>query len=273
MKQAIRVVLSLLPLLVLGISCDRADATPTQCRQIRQVRRLAIQQGLDDENLATLEAQYCDTAQPSAVETIPPPTATQECLDLTIMTRLARLSEGNNNLVRLVESQQQFACGLADTWGRAIIEYPNGQRAKIGDNWQYPNGQTAKFGAIWKYPNGQTAKIASRWYYPNGEIAKFGTRWSYPTGQSVNFENLVTWACSIINRDECASRLLALRNTNDFWSEMATLELAWQAYSQSIVGAALATQISFSPITTQQNPPLYYPLLTSGLNLRALNGF
>ncbi|MEQ9670721.1 hypothetical protein [Coleofasciculus sp. G2-EDA-02] len=255
MKLAIRVVLLLSSLLALGTRGDRADATPTQCSQIRQVRRLAIQQGLDDANLATLEAQYCNTAQPSAVEVIPPPTATQECLDLTIMTRLARMSQGNSNLVRLVETQQQFACGLANTWGRAIIEYPNGQRAKIGDNWNYPNGQTAKFGAIWKYPNGQTAKVASRWYYPNGEIAKFGTRWSYPTGESANFENLVTWACSVISRDECASRLLALRNTNDFWSEMATLELAWQAYSKSIVGAGLGTKVSYSEINEPQNPP------------------
>ncbi|MBE9125163.1 MULTISPECIES: hypothetical protein [unclassified Coleofasciculus] len=230
MKPAIRVLLSLVPLLLLCFA-DRASANSEQCRQIREVRRLAMGERLEDENLATLENRYCATAQPSTAVAAPLSTAPPDCVDLTVMTRLAQIAEARSDLVRLVESQQQLACGVAEQWGRSVLNYPNGQTAKFRSNWNYPNGQAARFGSVWTYPNGQTAKVALRWNYPNGQTAKSGSTWYYPNGKPAGFENLVSWACSILGRDECATRLLALRNTDDVWSELATLELAWQAYT------------------------------------------
>ena len=231
MKLAIPVLISLLPLLVLGFTSNHALANPDTCQQIRQVRRLAMREGLDQDNLATLEERYCVTAEPPNQITLPSPTASQDCIDLTVITRLARMTEGESNLVSLVESQQLLACGLAEQWGRSSLNYANGQTAKFGSNWHYPNGKTAKFGSTWHYPNGKTAKFGSTWNYPNGQTAKFGTNWNSPNGNFTSFEDLLSWACSILRREECAARLLAVRNTDDFWSELAMVELSWQAYS------------------------------------------
>ena len=235
MKRAIRVLIVVFPLVVFGFTTDTtsANSDTDTCQQIRQVRRLAIREGLDDDNLATLEYQYCATAQPPASITVPSPTATQDCVDLTIMSRLARMTEGNSNLVSLVESQQLLACGFSEQWGRSSFDYPNGQMAKFGSNWNYPNGRTAKFGSTWNYPNGQMAKFGTNWTYPNGQTAKFGSTWNYPNGTSTTFESLLSWACSILGREGCAARLLEVRNTNDVWSELAMVELSWNAYTIS----------------------------------------
>ena len=231
MKRAIPVLIVVFPLLVLGFTTDTTSANSDTCQQIRQVRRLAIRENLDDDNLATLEYQYCATAQPPNSITQPSPTATQDCVDLTVMTRLARIAEGNSNLVSLVESQQLLACGFSEQWGRSSFNYPNGQTAKFGSIWNYPNGQTAKFGSNWNYPNGKTAQFGSTWNYPNGQTAKFASIWNYPNGTSTSFESLLSWACSILGREGCATRLLEVRNTNDFWSELAMVELSWNAYT------------------------------------------
>jgi hypothetical protein len=228
MKPVIRLVISMLfPLLLLGaksdmvvsqeLIADRRSNITEICRQIREVRRLAIAERLDNRDLATLEERYCATAQPPTNNILPPANATQDCIDLTIMMRLARIGEGDSNLISLVDSQQLIACQFSSEGDKLSRSYPNGQTAKFGSTWSYPNGQTAKFGSTWSYPNGQTAKFASNWHYPNGNFA--------------DFESLLAWACSILGRNKCADRLLEVQNTNDFWSELTMIELAWQAYT------------------------------------------
>ncbi len=241
MKPVIRLVISILfPLLLLGaksdivvsqeLIADRGSNITDICRKIREVRRLAIGERLDNRDLATLEERYCATAQPPTNNIVPSPNATQDCIDLTIMMRLARIGGGDSNLINLVDSQQLIACQFTTKSDKSSISYPNGQTAKFGSTWNYPNGQTAKFGSTWNYPNGQTAKFGSTWNYPNGQTAKFGSTWNYPNGNFGDFESLLAWACSILGRNECADRLLDVRNTNDFWSELAMIELSWQAY-------------------------------------------
>jgi hypothetical protein len=150
------------------------------------------------------------------------------------MTRLIRMAETNVDHIRLVESRQIVSCGLLEQSTNTSSDYyPNGQQAKWGSDWYYPNGQQAKWGSNWYYPNGQQAKWGSNWYYPNGQQAKWGSNWYYPNGSSASADSLLSLGCSIIRRNECAARLSEVRKSQDFWRNLAIIDLAWVAHKAS----------------------------------------
>ena len=232
-KLVIRVFMSTLPLMVLNFTGDRAQANSETCEQIRTVRRLAIKEDLNDENLAQLEYRYCSNIdnintrnnrgnrgnRNKSSNILPPDNASEDCINLTVMMRLSRIAETNQEHLRLVESRQIVACELS-----------NQSTNSSSENW--PNGQYAKFGSSWYYPNGQYAKFGSSWYYPNGQYTKFGSSWYYPNGQSTSIDGLLSQACNNISRHECKEILSGIRNNkNQFWRDLSIIELSWKSYN------------------------------------------
>jgi len=217
--------------IALGLSSgtgDRAWAYDTgRCQQVRAVRLLAIQAGLDGGNLAALEALYCQRTQPSRSNRYPE--TSSECEALTVMAQLARLEAGQSDLARATLAQQQVACNVTANRFDRQLRYPNGQTVRFGSSWYYPNGQSAQFGSSWNYPSGAPAKFGDRWNYPNGAIARFGSSWRAPSGQQVSEQQLLTWACSFVPASECNQRLLEIRSRSGDGRDVAILELAWRA--------------------------------------------
>ncbi|NJL03110.1 MAG: hypothetical protein HC910_22015 [Spirulinaceae cyanobacterium SM2_1_0] len=214
-----------------GGTGDRAWANynVSRCQQVREVRALALQAGLDGANLAALEVLYCQRSQPSRRSIRHQ--VSRDCQTLTAIAQLARIEQGTSALTRAVVGQQQVACNLGENSRLdRRLSYPNGQAVRFGDNWQYPNGQQAFFGATWNYPSGTRARFGSSWQYPNGSTARFGSNWRYPDGTLTSEQQLLTWACAIVPADECNQRLSEIRTRSGDTRDLAILELAWRAY-------------------------------------------
>ena len=248
MKYLIKVLISLVPLFITSLVTNEVSANSDKCQQVRAVRRLAIRENLDDESLATLEYRYCaNVGLPSSVIQ-PSPDASPDCIDLTVMTLLAQMSEGNSNLVRMVKAQREVACRASQQQSRSSFDWSNGQSAKFGSSWYYPNGEDAKFGSSWYYPNGEKAKFGSSWYYPNGEDAKFASSWYYPNGEKAKFasswyypngerastaNSLFAWACDLVGRRECENIRFEDDSSNNLVHDLTIIELFWQVYQFS----------------------------------------
>lgn len=237
MKLATKIGISVLPLLFISLTSDpygnRAHAATDQCDRIREVRRLAIRENLDNENLATLENRYCSGRGQISSITLPPRTATQDCIDLMAMMQLAAVSEGRNQLVTTIENQQRVSCATSKPENRASFNWSNGQTAKSKDTWYYPNGQAAKLGNSRYYPNGKTAKLGETWYYPNGQTAKLGETWYYPNGNSSDVDGLVSRTCSILGENECRQKWAEVQTSNYFWQDLTLIDLSWNAYNNN----------------------------------------
>lgn len=220
MKYLIKVLISLVPLFITSLVTNEVSANSDKCQQVRAVRRLAIRENLDDESLATLEYRYCaNVGLPSSVIQ-PSPDASPDCIDLTVMTLLAQMSEGNSNLVRMVKAQREVACRASQQQSRSSFDWSNGQSAKFGSSWYYPNGEDAKFASSWYYPNGEKAKFASSWYYPNGERASTAN-------------SLFAWACDLVGRRECENIRFEDDSSNNLVHDLTIIELFWQVYQFS----------------------------------------
>ncbi len=220
--------IALLATLVTG---DRAAARDEayRCQQVREVRALALQTGLDGQNLATLENLYCQRSRPSHPSRRPE--TSRDCQILTMMAQLARIEAGQDATTRAVLGQQQAACNLASgSMLSPLLRYPNGQVVRFGSTWHYPNGQRAQFGSIWNYPSGTQAKFGSTWNYPNGATARFGDRWRYPNGSLVSEQQAVSWACALVPAAECNQRLQEARRRSGDSRDLVILELIWRAY-------------------------------------------
>jgi len=216
MKPAIRVLVSVIPLLVIGFATNSASANT-------------------DIQSSSLLA--------------PPSEANEDCVDLTLMAGLARIAEASPSLIKIVEGQQLADCQVfeeeiqvseeqtqvSEEKTKSLVRWSNGESAKIGRIWYYPNGLTAKYwsGSVWHYPNGETARSKSDWYYPNGQTAKYGSGWHYPDGNCSSEEDLRSWACSILGEEHCEAVLSQVEDADDLWQEMAIMELSWHAYVKS----------------------------------------
>ncbi|MGG6294052.1 hypothetical protein ACQ4M4_06475 [Leptolyngbya sp. AN02str] len=154
---------------------------------------------------------------------------TSDCTTLTVMARLAYMSDPFGRLSDEVSSRQLAVCqGFGDS--RGIPQWSNGQVARLGSSWSYPNRQTATFGNSYNYPNGQSANSGSSWSYPNGRTAKFGSVWYDPDGRSLSQEELLSWACGLLGSGRCRDRLSAMQGAGNFWYELTLVELAWLGY-------------------------------------------
>ncbi|NEO64840.1 MAG: hypothetical protein F6J98_32355 [Moorea sp. SIO4G2] len=200
MKYPIRVLLSLLTLCTIGLGTNNVSAESNQCREIRAVRRLAIRENLDRDNLATLEYKYCGNSNlpSSSIESLQ--TSSQDCFDLTVMAELASMTEEAKSFVGMIKGLRAVTCKRPRQGQSSFLNWPNGETAKLGSSWNYPNGQTAKLGSSWNYPNGQTAKLGSSWYTPKGRFT--------------SVDDLLSQGCSIVSTTEC-DRILTYINRFD----------------------------------------------------------
>ncbi len=126
----------------------------------------------------------------------------QDCIDLTIMTKLAEIAEDKAESIKIIRQLKFNACDLGINLGQSF-SYPNGQTAKWYDNWNYPNGQTAKWYDNWNYPNGNSA----------GAVGI-----------------LFTYACSKLDEQACRSRLSDFKSMDTSLQDLTAIELAWLAY-------------------------------------------
>jgi len=69
----------------------------------------------------------------------------QDCIDINVISQLARIGEYDSESVAMIRQLKFSACGLGSNRG-SFANYPNGITAKFGSSWNYPNGITA--GAI-----------------------------------------------------------------------------------------------------------------------------
>lgn len=210
-------------------------------RTCEQVRRYRTQNRANDLELLTLEYRYCALENPSFLVqrrfpslliAIPPASASQDCLDTTVLARLAIAQDSYGSVAREISGLQQVLCALPGTNQSRRLEWRNGRNAKFGNSWYYANGQSAKFGNSWYYPNGQNAKFGRSWYYPNGRNAKFGSFWYFPDGDRTSLESLLAWSCSVLSPFICQDRLAELQTSEGFWYDLAVVELASRAFNE-----------------------------------------
>lgn len=225
---------SLLITCLLNVIPTISKASPKShlCERIRQFRHLALQENWDGENLATLEAHYCNRNRYhrslSSRLSLPPKNASQDCVDLTVMKRLAQMTTRKSYFVSLIQGEQQITCQFSQQ--RSSFDWSNQEKAKWGANWYYPNGEKVKWESVWYYPNGKKAKWGTNWYYPNGEKVKWGSNWYDPEGNRVSLNSLLGWSCGVVGTEACHSSLTRLSQTKGFWYELEVLELSWKAY-------------------------------------------
>ncbi len=181
-------------------------------------------------DLDTALAEANNTQQSSQNTVLPQKQASQDCIDLTIMTKLAEIGEGDAESIKIIKQLKFNACDLGLDLGSSF-NYANGQTAKWSGSWNYPNGQTAKWSGSWNYPNGQTAKWSGSWNYPNGQTAKWSGSWNYPNGQTAGAIGvLLTYSCSNLGEQACSNRLSDFKSMDTFFQDLTAIELAWLAY-------------------------------------------
>ncbi|NJN73800.1 MAG: hypothetical protein HC799_13820 [Limnothrix sp. RL_2_0] len=211
------------------------------CDQVRDYRSRVS--GFSRE-LATLEYQYCQDDRPyyntrrSPVKptfvSVPAVSASEDCVDATILARLAIAHEPYDQMTSEIAGFQQVLCSLPtlDRGRSTNLEWQNGRKAKFGNAWYFPNGNNAKFGDNWYYPNGEKAKFGNAWYFPNGRSAKFGNNWYFPDGDRTNLASLLSWSCGILSYFDCQERLDDLQTSQGFWYDLTVVELSSRAYDR-----------------------------------------
>ncbi len=158
----------------------------------------------------------------------------QDCIDLTIMTKLAKIGEGDAESIKTIKQLRFNACDLGLDLGSGF-NYPNGGVAKWSNGgWNYPDGGVAKWSnGGWNYPNGGVAQWSNGgWNYPNGGVAKWSNGgWNYPNGGVAgNVGSLITYACSKLDEQVCSNRLSDFKSMDTFFQDLTAIELAWLAY-------------------------------------------
>ncbi len=218
-------------------------AASPACQEIRDVRALAIREGLDDATLRTLEARHCaapeaprterrerDHDRPRrhrADELQPPSGASRTCVDLSMMARLAAVAGAREELRATVEAERATWCALGRE-REGTLSWPNGTTMRHANgSWQWPSGTTAKYAnGSWQWPSGTTANYANgAWQYPSGTTAKYanGSR-QRSDGRTIDEEGLVAAAC----REEpgrCGAIVERLRGLPGDFRELALIEL------------------------------------------------
>ena len=212
------------------------------CHDVRNYRSKTK---FDTRELATLEYRYCVQessyyssrrryVDPVVIST-PPASASEDCINATILARLAIAHDPYSSSTSEVSGFQQVLCNLPALYrdeNTTTLDWQNGRSAKFGNSWYYPNGRKAKCGKNWYYPNGEKATFGKSWYYPNGENAKFGSSWYFPDGDRTNLTSLLSWSCGVLSYYDCQERLNELQTADGFWYDLAVVELSSRAYEE-----------------------------------------
>lgn len=214
-------------------------------RTCQQVRNYRAKTKFDTRELATLEYRYCVqensyyAARRPYIDpvliAIPPASASEDCIDATILARLAIAHNPYSTTASEVAGFQQVLCNLPELYrdqNNTTLDWRNGRNAKFGSSWYYPNGRRAKFGNNWYYPNGKKATFGNAWYYPNGENARFGSSWYFPDGDRTNLTSLLSWSCGVLSYYDCQDRLTELQTADGFWYDLMVVELSSRAYEE-----------------------------------------
>ncbi|AFY37811.1 hypothetical protein Lepto7376_1468 [[Leptolyngbya] sp. PCC 7376] len=214
----------------------------TSCQQVRNYRAKTKYR---TRELATLEYRYCVQNRSDygsrrryvdpILISIPPASASEDCIDATVLARLAIAHNPYGTASSEVAGFQQVLCNLPELYreeNNTTLEWQNGRNAKFGNSWYYPNGRKAKFGSNWYYPNGKKATFGRSWYYPNGENARFGSSWYFPDGDRTNLTSLLSWSCGVLSYFDCQERLNELQTADGFWYDLAVVELSSRAYEE-----------------------------------------
>lgn len=208
-------------------------AAQDACQEIRNVRALAVRDGLDDRTLRRLEATYCGGGHADRPHPGRPPVGavSADCRSLQLMEWLQTIGGGRKDQLEAISAKRSVACTMNADQGRRT--WDNGLTLKSTSGaWSYPTGLTAisTSGAL-SYPNGLTARSSSgSWSYPNGLTARSASgRWSRPDGLSVGGEqDLVGWACSQ-NPADCDWYVQRIAQLDGQVREMAIVAMAWRA--------------------------------------------
>lgn len=191
---------------VVAVAAPSTSARADACADVRRVRALAVDEGLDDTSLRTLERRVC----PGMLTSIVPitsrpreqPRAAHDvdvCADYSRLAILARADERfAGERLAWIDSGRTAACrGLVAADGET---WPNGVRARdASGNWYYPNGLRARASnGTWYYPSGLVARGADgSWQYANGVRAKSADgRWYLPNGERSSPGDLLRRACA-----------------------------------------------------------------------------
>lgn len=191
------------------------------CFAVRRVRRIAQRNNVDPRNLTILEAAVCRFRVASQ---------TPDCEAFLVMEELAQTIEPEPEMLSTIMAARATACAM--TSGRAIVEWPDGSRAIVGEGYRYPNGVAALTSSgAWYYPDGTLARNAGgSWRYPNGAALMSGRRPRTPEGRVLSTEGeLTTWACSISGMS-CLDVVEELPTLPEDAATAASLRVAWRAY-------------------------------------------
>jgi hypothetical protein len=193
-------------------------AQSNDCDQIRAVKKIANQQGLDDSTLTTLEAQYCGVS------------SNQACDDITLLYRFASLSGAESSTLKQINKKREATCSL----GAALGSWSSGSYVRdSSNNLFYPSGNYAKNSKTWYYPNGNTASSGpNQWYYPNGNIFKDPKKkkgWFDPNGNQLDPNTLLSQACDKVSESFCNDSISSLKAAS--YEESLSMQFVWVAWN------------------------------------------
>lgn len=175
----------------------QAPTPSTECIEIRNVRALAVKNGIDDAGLKLLESQYCGTKEAKTSGVPAPPESLADkspvCVDALILEQLAAVDPARESPAD-VAALRQASCSTANN--PPELRYNSGRLARSSTGvWSYPSGKLARaIGGPWLYPDGKIAgKPGGLWNYPNGNTARYSDgSWKPLSGPTTSLSKLVT---------------------------------------------------------------------------------
>jgi hypothetical protein len=196
------------------------------CAAIARDIEIARAHALDTKNLEIIRNTYC--AGWNSIPTsglIPASGAKQDCIDMTLMLRLAILTAPHSPEIIEIQQLRQLVCvGPMKLEG---LNWSTGVTVKWNGSLLYPNGQTLRFNENYLYPNGGNAISGSTYYYPNGSFARFAKIWKTPDGQNFDDSQFIDWICKTAGMTICFDVNTVHTLHQDIWGDLPLLEQAW----------------------------------------------
>ncbi len=188
-----------------GAIADFSEAIRIDPRNVQyQKNQRSAQDALDTALAEANNTQQSNQQSTNQNTDLPQKQASQDCIDLTIMTKLAEIGNGKVESTKIIKQLKFNACDLG---------------LDLGSSFNYPDGGVAKWSnGGWNHPNGGVAQWSNGgWNYPNGGVAG-------------NVGSLITYACSKLDEQVCSNRLSDFKSMDTFFQDLTAIELAWLAY-------------------------------------------